>query len=56
MNQAMNLRQRVSVCTVKQRLLQYLDPQREHVYLGQGEACCSHHSRREVLARIGGSR
>jgi hypothetical protein len=29
----MNFRQRVSVCVVKHFLLQYLDPQREHVYL-----------------------
>lgn len=30
---AMNFRQRVSVCTVKQRRQQYLEPHRAHVYL-----------------------
>lgn len=33
----MNLRQRVSVCVAKQRLLQKREPQRAQVYLGGGE-------------------
>lgn len=32
----MNLRQRVSVCVAKQRLLQKREPQRAQVYLGGG--------------------